>query len=98
MNQRERRLMWTKRVEAFNESNCNALSFCKEQNLSYASFLQWRKKLCDQQAESGFVKVDLTPESLALRCGAITLETSCSLDVDTLSSLIIALHKAASSC
>ena len=97
MKQSERRLMWAKRVEAFNESNCSAVNFCKEHELSYANFLHWRKKLSDPE-QSCFVKANLIPESLALRCGAITLETNCSLDVDTLSSLIIALHKASLSC
>lgn len=44
-------------IERWKASGKSIMSFCKEENVSYFTFLYWRDKLVKKNNRSGFVKI-----------------------------------------
>ena len=56
--QRRSAQQWQALVEQWQTSGQNASEFCREQNIGYASFCQWRKRL---QQDTSSPSTDGTP-------------------------------------
>lgn len=57
--QRRSAQQWEALVEQWQASGQNASAFCRERNIGYASFCQWRKRLSQQGTNSS--STDSTP-------------------------------------
>ena len=62
MSKRRTPEQWQALVDQQRDSGLSAMQFCKQQSIGYASFCNWRKRLCDLPAgesagssEAGFV-------------------------------------------
>lgn len=59
---------WQALIQQWQQSSLSALAFCKQNKLGYASFCQWRKRLCQHESfesdSSGFIDLGtLTPST-----------------------------------
>ena len=79
--QSKRAKLWQQRIDAFHSSNLSGAAFCREHDLSYQSFMAWKKKL--GQSESSPLTVPFREikfdgsmsslDSIELVLGAITV-------------------------
>ena len=69
MVDRENQRLWRSRLRRFKTSGLTVAEFCEVEEISVASFYQWRKRLAAEIADSGsslpFVPVQVTPAPVA---------------------------------
>ena len=92
--QEEKCAYWQEQINLYEGSGLNSRQFCKEMELGYQTFLNWRHRLSEQNDE--FVEIPQPKLSrIELVCGEISLQTNSEIELKELSLLISALHHAA---
>ena len=65
---------WRRRIAKQASSGLSVAEFCRQQEVSQASFYQWRKKLRETTAQESFVPMAIVASaavSVELPCGAV---------------------------
>jgi transposase len=70
----EKRSQWRDRLQRFGRSQLSAAEFCRREQVSAASFYQWRRRLADESARrrptrASFVPVQVAPVQVAASIG-----------------------------
>ena len=91
--QDEKRLYWQDQFNLYESSGLSSRQFCKEMELGYQTFLNWRRRLSEEK--DAFIEIAQPKLSrIEITCGDISLQTSPDIEVKELSLLISALHLA----
>jgi len=90
MTRKEQRLYWQGQVNAHQNSSLSGFQFCLRENLNYAQFLRWKKKLSVPVSESLFKEIGKASK-ISLFSGSLKIEVDCDIDCTSLSLVIMAL-------
>lgn len=75
---------WTNKITAWQRSGLTVAAWCRNNSVSYHSFLFWRKRLqAEVHREGGrFLELTVTPTSspILLECNGITVHVSSGFD------------------
>jgi len=75
---------WTDKITAWQRSGLNVAAWCRNNSVSYHSFLFWRKRLQTETHREGgrFVElaVTLTSSPILLECNGVTVHVSSGFD------------------
>ena len=89
---------WTAKITAWQESGLTVAAWCRNNSVSYYSFLYWRKRLQAEihQEEGSFVmlRVATTKPSILLECNGVTVQVSSGFDPTLLRDVLSLLKTA----
>ena len=86
--------IWEQRLQEWRKSNLSVKSWCKEQNILYATFCYWKTKLKPQEKVTFEELKEATPTAIELRWGEARLFLRADFDMATLEKFLIALRRA----
>lgn len=93
--QRRSREAWQQLVEEWRASGKNAARWCRENQISYQSFCNWRKK--EAENSNQFVELsdqkEILQSGIGLSCGGLVLQISSHFDEDALLRFLAVLKK-----
>ncbi|MBN1499002.1 MAG: hypothetical protein JW982_02515 [Spirochaetes bacterium] len=61
LSRKERKLFWQQHVENFRKSGQTAKSYCIDNNLSYWSFNDWKKRFLKENKSKAIVEIPHSP-------------------------------------
>ena len=83
---------WTDRITAWQQSGLTVAAWCRNNCVSYHSFLYWRKRLQGEKVREGgnFIKLSVaaTRSPISLECNGITVHVSAGFDPTLLRNLL----------
>jgi hypothetical protein len=94
----DRRAVWSGLIAEQKTSGISVAAWCKERNVSYNSFCNWRTRLNKQAAaDGGWVSVAIgasgpSAKPITLRIGAVTIDLSAGFDPKLLRDVVSALE------
>ena len=91
----EKHKLWEQRLQEWKNSSRSAAKWCKEQNISYATFVYWKSKLKPPVQEEVIFEELKEPSSTAteLRWGEARLYLDKDFDLATLEKCLIAFRR-----
>lgn len=95
MTNQEKKDLWEQRLQECQESAKSAMKWCKEQNISYATYCYWKSKLKSSAQEQVIFEELKEPSSTAieLRWGEACLYLDKDFDIATLEKCLIVLRR-----
>jgi hypothetical protein len=87
--------LWEQRLQGWKDSSLSAAKWCREQNISYATFCYWKSKL-QTPVQEGVIFEELKEPSttaIELRWGEARLYLSEDFDIATLEKCLIVLRR-----
>jgi hypothetical protein len=97
MTGEERRAWWLERIAAQAGSGLSGRAWCEREDVSYGSFIQWRRRLGEESAGEkplSWVRVlpgEVHASSLLVRIGAVGIEVGAGFDPVLLRRVVEAL-------
>ena len=88
---------WTDKITAWQRSGLTVAAWCRNNSLSYHSFISWRKRLQSETHRDGGKFVELTVEQTAspiiLECNGVTVQVSSGFDPALLCEVLSLIKK-----
>lgn len=80
------RMFWTRLIRDFDSTQLSVAQYCRNSNVSVASFYQWKRRLSADSTSSmntsAFVPLNIKPSaSISQTCVQIELGNDCRIDV-----------------
>jgi hypothetical protein len=92
-NSEGKRVLWEQRLQEWKDSKRSAAKWCKEQNISYATFCYWKSKLAPQEEVIFEELKEPSSTAIELRWGEARLYVSEDFDIATLEKCLIVLRR-----
>ena len=94
---KERAALWSGLIAEQRSSGISQAAWCRERNLSFNTFCNWRTRLNKEAASGGWasVSLDLAPElrnSITVRVGTATVDLCSGFDPEPLREVVDALE------
>lgn len=91
-----KQILWEQRLQEWKKSELSEVKWCKEQNISYATFRYWKSKLRSPAQEQVIFEElkEPCPSAIELRWGEARLYLDKDFDIATLEKCLIALRRA----
>lgn len=83
----QRRQLWKDRIEAWQASGVSAAAWCREHNLPYITFLNWRRRFRVHKEKPSFAELplDITSETgVEIHVGRLCIKLAPAFDPETL--------------
>jgi len=98
MTRAEREVMWSERIAAQAASGLSGRMWCEREDISYWSFIQWRRRLGEELAEERPLRlvrvlpVEADMSAVRIRIGAALIEVGAGFDPGVLRRVVEALR------